>query len=328
MQSDHWFHELFRAMPDLVRQLLPQLASLSGEAPEGNTLEPSGAGGEEPSIGEGSADGSQESIYSFRPVVLKKAAHSPDGLLWPRSHPGGSQRWPVVLLEVQMHPDRRFQRRLAAETFRLLQQQEQIEHLQVLVLLAHRRLALGSGGPALLQRFLRDEVTWVDLESLASRSDLDPSLALLTLPVQAETSLLPCCQRLLGQHPDWLELIIPILNERLAGLSTEQIMATLRISPDLWRHTRMYQEILAEGRQEGRQEALDAGRQEGRDQGRRQEASALTLRQLTRRCGPISPEQQARIEALDLPMLQELALALLDFQGPDDLAAWLRQQGG
>ena len=267
-------------MPDLVRQLLPQLASLEGAAagntPEGggegigdgSAVQASGAGGEEPSIGEGSADGSQESIYSFRPVVLKKAAHSPDGLLWPRSHPGGSQRWPVVLLEVQMHPDRRFQRRLAAETFRLLQQQEQIEHLQVLVLLAHRRLALGSGGPALLQRFLRDEVTWVDLESLASRSDLDPSLALLTLPVQAETSLLPCCQRLLGQHPDWLELIIPILNERLAGLSTEQIMATLRISPDLWRHTRMYQEILAEGRQEGRQEA-----------------SPLTLRLLQRRCG-------------------------------------------
>jgi hypothetical protein len=68
--------------------------------------------------------------------ALKKVAHHPDGVLWPRQHPGGSEALPVVILEVQMHTDRRFHRRLAAETFRLLQQHEEVEHLQVLVLLA------------------------------------------------------------------------------------------------------------------------------------------------------------------------------------------------
>jgi predicted transposase YdaD len=311
MQSDHWFHDLFKAMPDLVRHLLPELA----------------------------ADRPAESAYTFRPLVLKKQAHSPDGVLWPCDHPGGSAAWPVVLLEVQMHPDRGFHRRLGAETFRLVQQQEQIEHLRVVVLQAHRRLALGSGGPHLLRRFLRQDVTWVDLSALASQPYLDPALALLTLPVQPEADLGPCCQRLLGEHPDWMELILPILCERFTGLSRAQIMTTLRISPDVWRHTRAFQETLEEGRaeglregrdnglREGRDEGLREGRNEGRAEGRRAEASALALKLLERRCGTLSPAITARIEALDLPRLEALALALLDFAGPQDLEEWLARNG-
>jgi hypothetical protein len=39
-------------------------------------------------------------------------------------------------------------------------------------------------------------VTWVDLAALASQPDLDPSIALLTLPVQKEQDLGPCTQRI------------------------------------------------------------------------------------------------------------------------------------
>jgi hypothetical protein len=52
----------------------------------------------------------------FRPVALKSVAHHPDGVPWPRHHPGGSDQMPVVLLEMQMRNDPRFQRRLGAET--------------------------------------------------------------------------------------------------------------------------------------------------------------------------------------------------------------------
>jgi hypothetical protein len=41
------------------------------------------------------------------------------------------------------------------------------------------------------------------------------------------------------------------------------------------------------------------------------EAAKMTLRQLNRRCGPLSEASTAQIQAL------------LDFQGPADLAAWL-----
>jgi hypothetical protein len=70
--------------------------------------------------------------------------HHPDGVIWPLHPPGGIETSPVVILEVQMHADRRFHRCLGKETSLLLQQHEEVEHLRVLVLLAYRRLALGS----------------------------------------------------------------------------------------------------------------------------------------------------------------------------------------
>ncbi|MFN9635476.1 MAG: DUF4351 domain-containing protein [Synechococcaceae cyanobacterium] len=91
------------------------------------------------------------------------------------------------------------------------------------------------------------------------------------------------------------------------------------ITLDDFTSSAIYQEIVGLGRQEGQQEGQQLGRQA--------EAAALTVRQLQRRCGTLSPQQQARIQALPLPRLEALADALLDFQGPQDLAAWLEAQG-
>ncbi|MEA5423120.1 DUF4351 domain-containing protein [Synechococcus sp. CCY9202] len=70
---------------------------------------------------------------------------------------------------------------------------------------------------------------------------------------------------------------------------------------------------------------------EGRQEGRQDEAASMTLRLLNRRCGPLSEATTAQIQALPLEQLEALAVgaafsagvALLDFQGPADLAAWL-----
>ena len=311
-------------MPDLVCHLLPGLAAADSSSSSGPEPEPP-----------------RETAYIFRPVALKKVAHYPDGVLWPRQQPGGSEVLPVVLLEVQMHADRRFHRRLGAETFRLLQQHQEVAHLQVLVLLAHRRLALGSSQPLLLRRFLEQDVTWVDLQALACQPDLDPMLALLTLPVQKEPDLGPCSQRIVALRPDLIELIVPILSERFQGLTPSQIMATLGISKDFWRHTRAFQDILAKGRQEGveigrqegRQVGLKEGLKEGRElgleegleEGRRREACALALRLLERRCGSLSAATTSRIEVLSRAQLENLTLSLLDFRSGEDLQNWLEQ---
>jgi hypothetical protein len=82
----------------------------------------------------------------------------------------------------------------------------------------------------------------------------------------------------------------------IAGIPREEI-----------RHTRAVQDWLAEGRQEG----------EAR------EAAKMTLRLLNRRCGPLTGATTAQIQALPLEQLEALADALLDFQGPSDLGAWL-----
>jgi hypothetical protein len=59
--------------------------------------------------------------------------------------------------------------------------------------------------------------------------------------------------------------------------------------------------------------------------------SRLNLALLNRRCGPLTDAATAQIQALPLEQLESLAVgaafsagvALLDFQGPADLAAWL-----
>ena len=66
---------------------------------------------------------------------------------------------------------------------------------------------------------------------------------------------------------------------------------------------------------------------QGRHEGRRDEAAAVTLRLLNRRCGPLNEATTAQIQALPVEKLETLADALLDFQGPADLAAWLAENG-
>jgi predicted transposase YdaD len=188
--------------------------------------------------------------------------------------------------------------------------------------------------------------------ALGRRPELDPALALLTLPVQPQPDLAPTCQRILRRRPDLIDLILPILTERFQGLSSAQLMATLGVSKDLWRHTPLFQEILAEGlregrargmaegrekgmaegraegREKGRVEGREEGREEGTSEGRHREALCLTLRQLERRFGPLKTAHRARVEALSLERLEELALALLDFHNAEELGRWLEGRQG
>ena len=75
-------------------------------------------------------------------------------------------------------------------------------------------------------------------------------------------------------------------------------------------------------------EIFGQGEQKGRQEGRQIEALAITLRLLEHRCGALSPSQQSRIQVLPLTALESLSVALLDFQGPEDLTAWLNQHAG
>ncbi|MFM7547343.1 MAG: DUF4351 domain-containing protein [Cyanobacteriota bacterium] len=66
-------------------------------------------------------------------------------------------------------------------------------------------------------------------------------------------------------------------------------------------------------------EIFGPGRQEGRQEGSQPEAAALALRQLERRGGPLTAEQEDSIKALPIEGLEALAVALLDFTSSDDL---------
>ena len=253
-------------------------------------------------------DAPGDALYRFEAPELKAANHRLDGAFWPRNGEVGTAEQPVVLLEVQMHGKGGFKHRLGAQSFRFLQLHPQVQHLAVVVLVPHRRLNLGPAQlPQQLQTFL-DGVSWLSLEELGEPADLDPLLALLKLPVLPENELRLSTQQILERRPDLLSAVQTILLERLPLLTREDLMEFATIPAKDLRHTRVAQEWIEEGRLEGE--------------------AKVALRQLDRRCGPLSNATTTRIQALPLGQLEALAEALLDFSGPADLAAWLAEHGG
>jgi hypothetical protein len=57
-------------------------------------------------------------------------------------------------------------------------------------------------------------------------------------------------------------------------------------------------------------------------------ALSIVMRQLRRKVGTVQPAQLLKIQALDSTQLDNLAEALLDFNGLADLEAWLAQNQG
>jgi hypothetical protein len=64
-----------------------------------------------------------------------------------------------------------------------------------------------------------DGVVWLSLEELGQQVDLDPLLALLTLPVRPKAELQASSQQILKRRPDLLSAVQTILLERLPLLT-------------------------------------------------------------------------------------------------------------
>jgi predicted transposase YdaD len=293
VKTDHWFYGLFQSAPDLITLLLPGVAAAS--------------------LG---LDAPGDALYRFEAPELKAVNHRLDGVLWPRGNETGTPEQPVVLLEAQMQGKPGFKHRLAAQSFRFLQLHPEVLHLEVVVVVPHRRLNLGPNRlPRQLKGFV-EGVHWLSLEELGQRPGLDPLVSLLTLPVRPKPEIPGATDQILKPRPDLVEAVLSILGERFPHLTREEIMALINLPTDHLRDTRFGQELLAEGEARGRQEGEALGE------------TKLALRQLNRRCGPLSEATTACIQALPLEQLEALTEALLDFSGPADLAAWLAEHSG
>ena len=84
-----------------------------------------------------------------------------------------------------------------------------------------------------------------------------------------------------------------------------------------------YREIFGRGEAQGEARGVALGEARGVALGQVQGEAKVTLRQLSRRCGPLSGVQESVIRSLPLERLEALAEALLDFEGMADLNAWL-----
>jgi predicted transposase YdaD len=252
--------------------------------------------------------------YGFSAPVLKAREYRLDGLFLP---PADQPELPALILEAQMAADPGFLLRLNAETGRLLQQQDRqgrpIRHWRAVVICPSRELHFGDPTP--VQEFVRERLVWIELapERLPPTAPpLQRALGMLLLP---EEQLHDCSKAIRAEvagtslDAEIDDVIAAILVSRFSGRTVPEICAMGGITVDDFTSSVAYREIFGLGRQEGRQT----------------EAVALTLRLLEHRCGALTASQQARIQTLPLSALEALSVALLDFQGPDDLSTWLSQ---
>ena len=163
------------------------------------------------------------------------------------------------------------------------------------------------------------------LDDYQNRTDLSPTLEFIRLIAsdkqQTITRAKELADRLDRIDLDSLDFIETILVYKLPHLSREEIKKMLALNEVELRQTRFYQEVSAEGRQEGKQEGLQEGKQEGK-----QEECILLLSRLLRRKFGLQPQLENSLQELTcfpLEKLEDLADALLDFNGVTDLETWL-----
>jgi predicted transposase/invertase (TIGR01784 family) len=104
--------------------------------------------------------------------------------------------------------------------------------------------------------------------------------------------------------------VISNCTQLLAGLRFSKDLIRQLFSGGIMRESVIYQEILEEGREEGK----------------REEALAFTMRLLTCKLGTLEPELEAQIRELTTQDLEELGEALLDFSEAAELDAWLQSR--
>jgi predicted transposase YdaD len=208
--------------------------------------------------------------YTFSAPVLKEREYRLDGLFLP---PPERPELPALILEAQMAADGGFLRRLYAETARLLQQEPGIERWRVVVLCPSRELHFGD--PAPVAELVEQRVQWIELLSAAANPTAPALLQALALLLQSEQEL-PATSAALrarvagsSQAAEIDDVIAAIFVARFNGRSIQELCAMGGITLDDFTQSVAYREIFGRGE------------------------AKLTLRLLSRRCGPLSAERKA-----------------------------------
>jgi predicted transposase YdaD len=246
--------------------------------------------------------------YRFVAPVFKAREYRPDGLFLA---PDPCSPLPALLLEAQMQADPEFLLRLYAESGRFLAQERTIRQWLVVVICPSRQL--GFGDPQPVAEFLEHRVRWLELQPALADPQAPPLLRTLGLLLEKEERLPTTTAQIRAAvagtelEPQITDATAAILLARFTSRPIPEICAMGGITLEDFSQSVAYKEIFGLGEQRG----LKTGELE------------ITLRQLRRRCGGLSANEEARIRDLPLPQLEALAEALLDFQGADDLNAWL-----
>ena len=151
-------------------------------------------------------------------------------------------------------------------------------------------------------------------------------MALLLQPereLPATTAMLRAQVKGTAQAAEIDDVITAILVSRFSGRSIPELCAMGGITLEDFTQSVAYREIFGRGEASGEARGVALGEARGVALGEARGEAKVTLRQLSRRCGPLSGEQESLIRSLPLERLEALAEALLDFEGMADLNAWL-----
>ena len=278
MKTDKLFYALFQQSPTVALTLLPDLPI--------------------------------DAVYDFSAPVVKESEFRLDGLLTPED-----PDLPLIFIEVQMFPDPGFYVRYVSEVFLYLRHFAPARGWRGLLFLKQRSMNLGSEqiSPALFET----QVTKVYLDELRAQSDLSAEWLLLLLIAAEPEEVGELGRKVLAAPARHLEptqllgLVETIVVDRMPTLSPEEIQAMLGLVTEELKQTRFAQDLMAEGRQEGRQG----------------EALTFALRLLNRRFGELDSMQLDRCRNLTVDQLESLGEALFDFNSVGELEAWLDRLG-
>ena len=251
--------------------------------------------------------------FEYSAPVLKEKETRLDGLLTPISN---NSDVPLIFLEAQMQRDTKFYSRYFRGIFSYIDQYEISENWRGLIILLNKRLELGSELPH--RNLLNSQVERLYLEDLLHQDDLSPNLALLRLIVTPKDQAGLAARKILNsvsteaEFQLKLDLVESILVNKFTQLTLEEIQKMLNLKEADITQTRFYQEV------------LEIGEKKGLQQGVQQGEANLTIRQLKRRCGKLTPIQEEKVRLLSISQLESLGEALLDFQNMSDWENWLQ----
>jgi hypothetical protein len=244
--------------------------------------------------------------------LLGRIAQAPCLLEPFRNQPTSAEIRSCLLKLYQVHGD--YQRKARRESKSI--PESNLPHLWILASSASEMLLEGFG--------FFSSVDWG-----AGVYFLNPSLrtaivAINQIPVTEETLLL----RILGKgqtQKQAVDEVIAIDAREPKRAAILRLLASWKISIELTGQVEAEEElmmVLTQAYLEWEQQTEQRGRTEGRTEGER----SLVLRQLARRVGTLPANVEAQVQALDLPQLEALGEALLDFAGLNDLVGWLQGQ--
>jgi predicted transposase/invertase (TIGR01784 family) len=297
LKTDSIFYLIFKASPGILFELLEQSPDLA--------------------LG-----------YDFSSVEIKQVAFRLDGILLPKPDAPDQTVW---FVEIQMHDDPEFYHRFFAEIHLYLKLHPKTVDWQAIVIFPSRNIEPKSRH---LHRanLSSDQVHRVYLDDFKDSSTESLGIGLMQLIVADTTDAIAKAKELLtrtetlsktdAKFSAIMETIETIIVYKFPSLSREEIENMLGLSE--LKQTKVYQEALEEGREEGREEGIAMGEQRGKLEGEQ----SVILRQLARRIGNVTPDQQDQVRALSIYQLEALAEALLSFSQPDELTHWLHTNQG